>query len=53
MTNRLFSNDSHFVFGAIMSKIRLRFLKVHICFGNPQERTHLWETDGFSAGSEI
>ena len=27
MTDRLFSNDSHFVFGAIMSKNRFRFLK--------------------------
>ena len=32
MTYRLFSNDSHFVFGAIMSKTRFRFLKGHICF---------------------
>ena len=42
MTDRLFSNDSHFVFGAIMSKNRLRFLKGDICFDNPQERTNLW-----------
>ena len=38
MTNRLFSIDSDFVFGAIMLRIRLRFLKGHICFGNPQEK---------------
>ena len=29
MTNRLFSNDSHFAFGAIMSKNRFTFLKGH------------------------
>ena len=45
MTDRLLSNDSHFVFGAIMSKNRLRFFKGHICFDNSQERTKLWETD--------
>ena len=53
MTDRLFSNDSHFVFGAIMSKNRFRFLKGHICFDNPQERTQLWETDRFAAVREI
>ena len=41
MTDRLFSNDSHFAFGAIMSKNRFRFLKGHIYFSNPQERTQL------------
>ena len=30
MTERLSLNDSHFVFGAIMSKSRIRFLKGHI-----------------------
>ena len=45
MTDRLLSNDSHFVFGAIMSKNRLRLFKGHICFDNSQERTKLWETD--------
>ena len=45
MTDRLFSNDSHFVFGAIMSKSRFRFLKGHNCFDNAQESTQLWETD--------
>ena len=35
MIDRLFSNDSHFVLGAIMSKKRCRFLKGHICFDNP------------------
>ena len=52
MTDRLFSSDSHFVFGAIMSN-RFRFLKDHICFDNPQERIQLWETDRFSAVREI
>ena len=53
MIDRLFSNDSHFVLGAIMSKNRCRFLKGHICFNNPQERTQLWETDRFAAVREI
>ena len=53
MTDRLFSNDSHFIFGAIMSKNRFRFLIDHICFNNPQERTQLWETDRFAAVREI
>ena len=53
MTDRLFSNDSHFVFGAIMSKNRFRFLKGNICFDKPQERTQLWETDRFAAVKEI
>ena len=30
-----------------------RFLKGHICFDNPQERTQLWETDRFTAVREI
>ena len=37
MNDRLSSNDSHFVFGVIMSKNRFRFLKGHICFDNPQK----------------
>ena len=45
MTDRPFSNDSNFSFGAIMSKNRFQFLKGHICFNNPQERIQLWETD--------
>ena len=45
MTERLFSNDSHFVFGTIISKNRFRFPKCHICSDNPQERTQLWKTD--------
>ena len=45
MTDRPFSNDSHLVFGAMMAKNRFRFLKGHICFGNAQESTQLWETD--------
>ena len=53
MTDRLFSNDSHFIFGAIMSKNRFRFLIDHICFNDPQERTQLWETDRFAAVREI
>ena len=47
MTDRLFLNNSHFVFGEIMSKNRLRFFKGDIFFDNPQERTQLWETDRF------
>ena len=38
MTDRLFLNDSHFVFRAIMSKNHFRFPKRHICLNNPQER---------------
>ena len=53
MTDRLSSNDSRFVFGAIMSKNRFRFLRVHICFDNSQERTQLLETDRFAAVREI
>ena len=52
MTHRLFSNDSHFVFG-VMSKNRFSFLKGHICFDNPQERTQLWKTDRFAIVREI
>ena len=51
--DRLFSNDCHFAFGAIMSKNRFKFLRGHICFDNPQERTQLWETDRFAAVREI
>ena len=47
MTDRLFSNDSHSAFGAIMSKNRFRFLKSLICFNNLQERTQLWETNRY------
>ena len=39
MTDRLFSNDIHLFFGAIMSENCFRFLKGHTCFNNPQERT--------------
>ena len=53
ITDRLFSNDSHFSFGAIMSKIHFRFLKDQICFDNPQETTQLWEADRFAAIREI
>ena len=53
MTHRLFSDDSHFVFGVIMSKNRFKFLKGHICFDNPQERTQLWETERFATVREI
>ena len=49
MNDGLSSNDSHFVFGEIMSKNRFRFLKGHTCFDNPQER----ETDRFSAVRKI
>ena len=53
MTYRLFSNDSHFVFGTIMSKNHFRFLKGHSCVDNPQERTQLRETDRFAGVREI
>ena len=53
MPNRLFSDDIHFAFGAIMSKNRFRFVKGHIFFDNPQERTRLWETDRSTAVREI
>ena len=53
MTDRIFSSDSHFVFGVTMSKNRFRFLKGHICFDNPQEGTELWETDRFAVVKEI
>ena len=49
----LFLNDSHFVFCAIMSKNRFRFLKDYICFDNPQERTQLQETKRFAAVREM
>ena len=42
-----------FFFGTIISKNRFRFLKDHIRFDNPQERTKLWETDRFAAVREI
>ena len=35
-TDRIFSNDIHFAFGAIMSNNRLTFPKSDICFNNPQ-----------------
>ena len=35
MTDRLFSNSSQFIFGAIMSKNCFRFFKGYICFDNP------------------
>ena len=53
MTDRIFSNDIHFVFGAIMSKNLFKFLKGRICFDNPQERTQLLEKDRFTAVREI
>ena len=53
MTDRIFSNDTHFNFGAIMSKNLFKFLKGHICFDNPQERTQLVEKDRFTAVREI
>ena len=52
MTDRLFSNDIHFVFGALMSKIRFRFFKVHIVSTN-HKKEQLWETDRFAAVREI
>ena len=43
ITDRIFSNDSHFTFAVITSKNHFRFLKGHICFDNPQERTKSWK----------
>ena len=53
ITDRLFSKDSHFVIGAVMSKNSFRLLKLHICFDNLQEITQLWETDRSAAVREI
>ena len=53
MTDKLFSDGSHFAFGAIMWKKHFRFFKGHICFNNVQERTQPWETDRFAAVREI
>ena len=53
MTDRLFSNYNHFVFGAIMPKNRFTFLRGYICFDNPQVRIQCWETDRFAAVREI
>ena len=53
IVDRLFSNDSHFVFGAKMLKNRFRYLKGLIFFDNPQERTQLREGDRFVAVKEI
>ena len=41
MTDKLFSNESHFVFGAIKPKNRSRFLKGHICFDRNKKATSL------------
>ena len=38
MTDRLFSNDSHFVFGAIMSKKSFRFLKRRHFYRQPTRK---------------
>ena len=61
MTDTLFSNESFFSGGRDggvggyknVKKDRFRFLKGHICFDNQQERTQLWEIDGFTAVREI
>ena len=53
MTDRLLSNYSHFVFGAIMSENHFTFLRGYICFDSPQERKQRWETDRFAAVREI
>ena len=39
MTDRLFSSDIHFVFGAIMSKNRFRFLKGHMFWQPTRKNT--------------
>ena len=38
MTDRLFLNDSHFVFDGIMPKNRFIFLKGYICFDFPTRK---------------
>ena len=53
MTERLLSNEIQFIFGAMMSKTRFRFLKGQICFDSLQERTEPWKTDRFTAVGEI
>ena len=53
MTDRLFLNDSHFVFDGIMPKNRFIFLKGYICFDYLQEKTLFWETERFAAVREI
>ena len=53
MTGRLFSNEIHFVFGAIISKNNFRFFKGHICFHNPQEKIEMLETNRFAGFTEI
>ena len=52
-TEKLFSNESHYVFGAIMSKNRFKFLKSHLLFDDPEERKTLWDNDRFAAMKEV
>ena len=48
-TNLLFTEHSHFIFGATMSKNRMQFLYAHISFDTLEERTAVWPTDRFAA----
>ena len=45
----LFSEHSHFVFGATMSKNRMKFLYGHICFETLQGTVNKFPTDRFAA----
>ena len=46
-TEKVFSNESPYVFGATMSKNRFKFLKSHLSFDDPEER------DRFAAMGEV
>ena len=47
--NLLFSEHSHFVFGATMSKNRMKFLYAHLSFDTLEERVIAWSNDRFAA----
>ena len=53
LTDRLISPDSYFVFNSIISKNRFRFLQIHLCFGNAEEKPEFWKTDRFAATRQI
>ena len=46
--DHLYTEHSHFVFGATMSKNRLEFLHSHIAFDTPEQRANTWPTDRFA-----
>ena len=49
-TNTLFADyEGHFVFSAIMSKNRFKFLLSHITFDELEERARNWQSDRFAA----